>query len=264
MRFFKYLSMLCIAALALAACENEPQPEPQPEPDPVPPTPIVESFTIDVQEVHAAYAVTEVTPADTEMYYIMYLEEVSYFQNGGIETAEQLFDDDFTAFEHNAISNNMNLKEYMLKVNVAFQDVKRVKWNSVRPGVASVLYVYGVEFSEDGASYEPVTDVAWKVIKPEYAPLQEVNFNLDIDIDGAEVALSVKPENWDGYYVVKFVDGNDDLYMGEGAEFDNEDMKSIADEWISVLDSNLNGGHTLDQILNEICCKGDVVITFKL
>ena len=264
MRFFKYLSMLCIAALALAACENEPQPEPQPEPDPVPPTPIVESFTIDVQEVHAAYAVTEVTPTNTEMYYIMYLEEVSYFQNGGIESAEQLFEDDFMAFEQNAISNTMNLKEYMIAVNVAFQDVKRVKWNSVRPGVASVLYVYGVEFSEDGASYEPVTDVAWKVIEPEYAPLQEVNFNLDIDIDGAEVALSVKPENWDGYYVVKFVDGNDDLYMGEGAEFDNEDMKAIADEWISVLDSNLNGGHTLDQILNEICCKGDVVIEAQL
>ena len=252
--------MLCIVALAFAACENKPEPQPEP----VPPTPIVESFTIDVQEVHAAYAVTEVTPADTEMYYIMYLEEVSYFQNGGIESAEQLFDDDFTAFEQNAISNNMNLKEYMLKVNVAFQDVKRVKWNSVRPGVASVLYVYGVEFSEDGASYEPVTDVAWKVIEPEYAPLQEVNFNLDIDIDGAEVALSVKPENWDGYYVVKFVDGNDDLYMGEDATFDNEDMKSIADEWISVLDSNLNGGHTLDQILNEICCKGDVVIEAQL
>lgn len=221
-------------------------------------------FVIDVQEVHAASAITQVTPADNEMYYIMYLEEVSYFQNGGIESAEQLFEDDFTAFEKNAISNNMNLKEYMLKVNVAFQDVKRVKWNSVRPGVASVLYVYGVEFSEDGASYEPVTDVAWKVIEPEYAPLQEVNFNLDIDIDGAEVALSVKPENWDGYYVVKFVDGNDDLYMGNDATFDEEDMKSIADEWISVLDSNLNGGHALDQILNEICCKGDAVIEAQL
>lgn len=224
----------------------------------------VEDFTIDVQEVHASTAITQVTPTNRDMYYVMYLEEVSYFQNGGIETAEQLFEDDFTAFEQNAISNNMNLKEYMIAVNVAFQDVKRVKWNSVRPGVASVLYVYGVEFSEDGASYEPVTDIRWAIIEPEYAPLQEVNFNLDIDIDGAEVVLDVKPENWDGYYVVKFVDGNDDLYMGEGAEFDNEDMKSIADEWISVLDSNLNGGHTLDMILNEICCKGDVVIEAQL
>ena len=260
--FTKFLALLFVAATAFASCQKESQGKP--DVPPTPPTPTDEVFTIVVEEVHASTAITEVTPDDAEMYYIMYLEEVSYFQNGGIETAEQLFEDDFTAFEHNAASNNMNLKEYMLKVNIAFQDVKRVKWNSVRPGVASVLYVYGVEFSEDGASYEPITDVMWEVIEPEYAPLQEVNFNLDIDIDGAEVALNVKPENWDGYYVVKFVDGNDDLYMGEGAEFDNEDMKAIADEWISVLDSNLNGGHTLDMILNEICCKGDVVIEAQL
>ncbi|MEE1148063.1 MAG: hypothetical protein UHN93_02285, partial [Alistipes sp.] len=223
-----------------------------------------ESFTIDVQEVHAASAITQVTPTDEEMYYVMYLEEVSYFQNGGIETAEQLFEDDFTAFEKNAISNKMNLKEYMLQVNVAFQGVKRVKWNDVLPGVKSVLYVYGVKFSEDGASYEPVTDIFWALIEPEYAPLQDVNFGLDVEVSGAEVALNVKPENWDGYYVVKFVDGNDDLYVGNDATFDEEDMKSIADEWISVLDSNLRGGHTLDTILNEICCKGDAVVEAQL
>ncbi|MBQ5736341.1 MAG: hypothetical protein IIV52_01350 [Alistipes sp.] len=223
-----------------------------------------ESFTIEVQEVHASSAITQVTPTDEEMYYVMYLEEVSYFQNGGIATPEQLFEDDFAAFERNAVDNNMNLKEYMLQVNVAFQGVKRVKWNDVLPGVKSVLYVYGIQFNEDGSSYEPVTKVAWEVIEPEYAPLQDVNFDLDIEVDGAEVALNVKPENWDGYYVVKFVDGNDDLYIGDGATFDEEDMKSIADEWISVLNSNLRGGHTLDTILNEICCKGDAVVEAQL
>ena len=221
-------------------------------------------FVIDVQEVHATSAITQVTPADNEMYYVMYLEEVSYFQNGGIDTQELLWEDDFDAFERNASNNGMNLKEYMLQVNVAFQGVKRVKWNDVLPGVKSVLYVYGIQFNEDGSSYEPVTKVAWEVIEPEYAPLQDVNFDLDIEVDGAEVALNVKPENWDGYYVVKFVDGNDDLYMGNGATFDAEDMKSIADEWISVLNSNLRGGHTLDTILSEICCKGDAVVEAQL
>ena len=161
-----------------------------------------ESFTIEVQEVHATSAITQVTPADNEMYYVMYLEEVSYFQNGGIDTQELLWEDDFDAFERNASNNGMNLKEYMLQVNVAFHGVKRVKWNDVLPGVKSVLYVYGIQFNEDGSSYEPVTKVAWEVIEPEYAPLQDVNFDLDIEVDGAEVALSVKPENWDGYFVV--------------------------------------------------------------
>ena len=223
-----------------------------------------DAFVIDVQEVHASSAITQVTPNDSEMFYIMYLEEVSYFQNGGITTPEQLWDDDFTAFEKNAAGNNMNLKEYMQGVKVLFQGTQRIKWNSVLPGIKSVLYVYGVQFSEDGASYEPVTDVAWAVIEPEYAPLQEVNFDLNVEVDGANVELSVKPENWDGYYLVKIVDGNDELYLGNDATITDEFMKSISDEWLATCNSNLRAGHSIDDILETIAFKGEELIDTEL
>lgn len=223
-----------------------------------------DAFVIDVQEVHASSAITQVTPNDSEMFYIMYLEEVSYFQNGGITTPEQLWDDDFTAFEKNAAGNNMNLKEYMQGVKVLFQGTQRIKWNSVLPGIKSVLYVYGVQFSEDGASYEPVTDVAWAVIEPEYAPLQEVNFDLNVEVDGANVELSVKPENWDGYYLVKIVDGNDELYLGNDATITDEFMKSISDEWLATCSSNLRAGHSIDDILETIAFKGEELIDTEL
>ena len=223
-----------------------------------------DAFVIDVQEVHASSAITQVTPNDSEMFYIMYLEEVSYFQNGGITTPEQLWDDDFTAFEKNAAGNNMNLKEYMQGVKVLFQGTQRIKWNSVLPGIKSVLYVYGVQFSEDGASYEPVTDIAWTIIEPEYAPLQEVNFDLNVEIDGANVELSVKPENWDGYYLVKIVDGNDELYLGNDATITDEFMKSISDEWLATCNSNLRAGHSIDDILETIAFKGEELIDTEL
>lgn len=223
-----------------------------------------DAFVIDVQEVHASSAITQVTPNDSEMFYIMYLEEVSYFQNGGITTPEQLWEDDFTAFEKNAAGNNMNLKEYMQGVKVLFQGTQRIKWNSVLPGIKSVLYVYGVQFSEDGASYEPVTDVAWAVIEPEYAPLQEVNFDLNVEVDGANVELSVKPENWDGYYLVKIVDGNDELYLGNDATITNDFMKSISDEWLATCSSNLRAGHSIDDILETIAFKGEELIATEL
>ena len=223
-----------------------------------------DAFVIDVQEVHASSAITQVTPNDSEMFYIMYLEEVSYFQNGGITTPEQLWDDDFTAFENNAAGNNMNLKEYMQGVKVLFQGTQRIKWNSVLPGIKSVLYVYGVQFSEDGASYEPVTDVAWAVIEPEYAPLQEVNFDLNVEVDGANVELSVKPENWDGYYLVKIVDGNDELYLGNDAVITDDFMKSISDEWLATCNSNLRAGHSIDDILETIAFKGEELIDTEL
>ena len=159
------------------------------------------SFTIDVQEVHAASAITQVTPADSDMYYIMFLDEVSYLQFNGIATAEQLWADDYTAFESNAIANNMNLKAYMEAANVLFKGTKRVQWNSVRPGTKSVLYVYGVKFSEDGATYEPVTDIEWAIIEPERAPLQDVTFSIDVAVKGADVTLDIKSSDWDGYYI---------------------------------------------------------------
>ena len=60
-------------------------------------------------------------------------------QFNGIATAEQLWADDFNAFESGAIANNMNLKAYMEAANVLFKGTKRVQWNSARPGSKSVL-----------------------------------------------------------------------------------------------------------------------------
>ena len=275
MRFLNYLkafAALVLVAMVVVACQpetpvtpddpnNTEQPDdPDNGDDPQPDT----SFSIVVEEVHASKAITQITPEDAEMYYVMFLDEVSYLQFNGIATAEQLWEDDYTAFENGALNNGMNLKEYMVAKNIVFQGAQRVQWNNVRPGVNSVLYIYGVQFSEDGASYEAVTDIAWTTIQPEYAPLQEVAFNVEASVKGAEVELSIKPENWDGYYLVKIVDANDELYVGEGVEFDDDYMKIIADEWVVALSSNLAGGHPLENILEEVCYKGDKMIATQL
>ena len=221
-------------------------------------------FSVAVEEVHAASAITQVVPADVEMYYVMFLDEVSYLQHNNITTAEQLWEDDYAAFEANALNNNMNLKEFMLDSNIVFQGTQRVQWNSVRPGVNSVLYIYGVEFSEDGASYEPVTDIIWTTIQPDYAPLQDVTFDLGVEVNGADVELDIKTNGWNGYYLVKIVDANDELYVGEGVTFDDDYMKLIADEWVATLSSNLAGGHPLANILEQVCYKGDKVLATSL
>ena len=224
----------------------------------------VSSFDIDVQEVHAASAITQVTPTDDDMYYVMFLDEVSYLQFNGIATAEQLWEDDYAAFESGALANNMNLKAYMEAANVLFKGTKRVQWNRVRPGTESVLYVYGVEFDEDGATYQPITEIAWEVICPDRAPLQDVEFGLDVEVKGAEVKLSVQPENWDGYYLVKIVDYNNEFYVGEGVTFGEDYMNAISDEWVGVYSSNLSAGYSMQDILDNICYKGDMALEFAL
>ena len=101
-------------------------------------------------------------------------------------------------------------------------------------------------------------------IQPDYAPLQDVKFTLDCAVNGADVELDVKPENWDGHYLVKIVDANDELYVGEGVEFGEDYMKILADEWIAACTSNLNAGHDIEDILDQICYKGDMVLEASL
>ena len=261
---FKHIAALAVLGLAVVACEPETPNTPNTPEDPENNEQAEAKFDIVVEEVHAAWAITQVTPKDADMYYVMFLDEVSYLQFNNIVTAEQLWEDDYEAFESGALANNMNLKEYMVASNIVFKGAQRVQWNSVRPGVNSVLYIYGVQFSEDGASYETITDIAWTTIQPDYAPLQDVTFSLDVKVSGADVELDIKTNGWDGYYLVKIVDANDELYVGEGVEFDDNYMKLIADEWIATCSSNLAGGHPIENILEQICYKGDKVLASSL
>ena len=221
-------------------------------------------FSITIETVHAATAITEIVPEDNQMYYIMYLEQVSYFQSGGIYTKEQLWEDDFQAFDTAAILADMNLKQYMLQNNILFQGTQRINWRSLLPGVKSVLYIYGVEFDELGASYEAVTEVAWKVIEPECAPLQDITFDLDVEVNGAEVSISVEPKNFDGHYLVKIVDANDELYPNDETAFTDEYMDAISEEWVYVYDANLDNGRTKDEILENVCKTGAQTLEYEL
>ena len=221
-------------------------------------------FGITVEEVHATTAITEIVPEDEQMYYIMYLEQVSYFQSGGIYTKEQLWEDDFQAFDTAAILADMNLKQYMLQNNILFQGTQRINWRSLLPGVKSVLYIYGVEFDEYGASYEAVTEVAWKVIEPERAPLQDITFDLDVEVNGAEVSISVDPNNFDGHYLVKIVDANHELYPNDETAFTDEYMDAITEEWVYVYDANLDNGRTKDEILENVCQTGAQTLDYEL
>ena len=236
----------------------------QPEDPADPIVPEKASFKIAVEELHATYAVTQVVPENPQMYYVMYLEEVSYFQGAGINTPEQLWEDDFYAFDSKAIAANMNLKEYMLQANILFQGSQRIQWNNVLPGIKSVLYVYGVEFDEDGANFEAVTNVAWQLIVPERAPLHDINFAIDVEADGADVTITIEPENFDGYYLVKVVSKGDELYPENDSAFTDEYMATISDEWTYLYDYNISNNNPKEEILKTVGYSGKQTLGLEL
>ena len=123
---FKHIAALAVLGLAVVACEPEAPNTPNTPENPENNEQAEAKFDIVVEEVHAAKAITQVTPKDADMYYVMFLDEVSYLQFNNIVTAEQLWEDDYEAFERGALANNMNLKEYMVASNIVFKGAQRV------------------------------------------------------------------------------------------------------------------------------------------
>lgn len=260
-------------ALFFAACQPEPSPvtppvdddpneeEPKPDPDPEP-TPKAD-FVIEFEELTGTNCITKVTPADSQMYYVMYKSDIQYFYDSGITTDEELFEDDMFYFKRGAEYDGLTLKEYMERNKVLFQSVTRANWPDLRPAKKQIIYVYGIEFNEDFSDCTRVTDVVWKLIDPPLAELGDASFDVRYTVDGANVTFDVTPQGWDGFYTIQIFDLNEELYRNAD-EVDDDYIQSVAKGWISMFGNNLDGGISVDDILDYTCFKGVQQPSFEL
>lgn len=258
--FYRLSLLTAMTALLLASCEEknvEPTPEPTPEPT-------VATFTIEVEEMTANSATTKVTPSDPDIYYVMYLCDINYLLDNKIETASDLFNDDMKYFKNGADFDGTTLRDYMQKNKVLFQGSSRVKWPNVYVGTTSILYVYGIEFNDDLSDCSMVTDIAYEVIEPERAALNDATFAVTVTPDGADVTFDIAPQGWDGHYFVQIFDTEHELYYDESKEISQEYIESLSDKWLETYRANLNSGFTSDQIIDGLCHSGNATLEYEL
>lgn len=276
-KFLKSLLSLSVVLLALTACENDapaqddpgkdnpgqedPEPEPDPEPDPEP-EPEAE-FTIEIEELTGTNCITSVTPADSEMYYVMYKSDIQYFYDSAITNDDELFEDDMFYFKRGAEFDGLSLKEYMESNKVLFQNVTRANWPDLRPANRQVLYVYGVEFNEDFSDCTRATEVVWKLIDPPMAELGDATFDVTYKVDGPNVEFDVKPQGWDGLYTIQIFDYNEELYRA-ASEVDDDYIRQVGEGWITMFGNNLDGGISADDILDFACLTGAQQRSYEL
>lgn len=268
-KFLKSLLSLSVVLLLFAACEEpekpvnpnpddnteEPTPDPDPEPDPDPDPQPEEAFTIEFEELTGTNCISKVTPSDAQMYYVMYKSDIQYFYDCEITNDDELFEDDMFYFKRGAEFDGLTLKEYMEQNKVLFQDVTRANWPDLRPAHKQVLYVYGIEFNEDFSDCTRATDVVWKLIDPPMAELGDAKFEVSYEVDGANVFFDVEPQGWDGLYTIQIFDYNEELYR-DAAEVDDDYIRQLGEGWISMFANNLDGGISVDEILDFTCLTG--------
>lgn len=239
--------------------DPDPDPDPNPDPDPDPDA----DFVIELEQLTGTSCVSKVTPADKQMYYVMYKSDIQYFYDSQITTDDQLFEDDMFYFKRGAEYDGITLKQYMEQTKVLFQDVTRAAWPDLRPARKQVLYVYGIEFNDDLSDCTRVTDVVWKLIDPPLAELGDATFEVSYEVDGANVSFDVKPQGWDGLYTIQIFDYNEELYRNAD-EVDDDYIRSVAEGWVSMFGNNLDAGVSVDDILDYTCFSGAQQPSFEL
>jgi hypothetical protein len=227
---------------------------------------IAKEFTIAIESIEAKSCITLVTPANKQMEYVMYVSEASYFIDSGIVTAEQLIEDDLSYFCNAADFEGMSLRDYMIEYQVLFSDTQRTQWNGISPGILSIIYVYGVEFSEDGKSYTAITPVFFEKIIPATAPIdQTISFDIATEVESADAAFSITPNMWDGHYYIEVLDENNDLYINEGDSMPEGYTERVASDWMSTCNYYRNiYGMSYDKIIEDFCYSGNASGSWEL
>ncbi len=221
------------------------------------PIPAEAMFSIDVTNLSTTGCATIIVPKEPEMYYIAFGASVSYLRDEGIETAEQLFMDDYTYFKSLIEQyDNVNFGQFLIYNRYAHQGTSEPIFSGLSLNESFVIYVYGIEFTEDTSDYSLATPIYHVIVTPTSDDMPEVKFTMTYDIDGPEVTHHVTPIDYDGaYYYEYFPEGNQYFYPEE-QEITEAYVASVISDWNMFADIYLNFGYSAEQFMAMACRKG--------
>lgn len=191
-----------------------------------------DKLTIELKSVEYAECSVEVTPSDKSMPYIVMMAEKSYFINSGITNAEELVYADQMFFK--SYVNDTTLEEFLLESGFVMHGTNSKRWQNLSPAKEYVIYAYGLYTSGD--TYERITPVYHTIIPKRLPERSMQSFAVEFVAEGPEVAISVAPDVWDGYYVVQLVEDSEVGYIEEGMPFTAQHEEQVAEAFFYIAD----------------------------
>jgi hypothetical protein len=146
------------------------------------------------------------------------------------------------------------LKEFFLMNYIAYQGEYSIEWTGMMPGKEYVLYVYAIEFNEENSDYWLASPITYQMVILESEELKEVEFDIDVEINGPNASYDITPQNWDGYYYLTVYEEGDYMYRTTPA--DDAYSKLISNVWLDMMAELMASGYAPDQIIGLMCLQG--------
>ena len=214
------------------------------------------TFELEVTANSSTSCSTLIKPSNEDYAYIAYMAEADYFLSAQITTAEELFQDDYDYYM--AFAKQWEaplLKEFFLMNYIAYQGEYSIEWTGMVPDKEYVLYVYAIEFNEANDDYWMASPVTYQMVTLESGELTEVDFNVDVDVNGPNATYHIAPQNWEGHYYLTIYEEGDYMYRNTPA--DSDYSKLISSIWLDMMAELMASGYAPNQIIELVCLQGD-------
>ena len=244
-------SILAVALIALAAaCQNEPPHEP------VKPKP----FAFENKQIKHTELSLDIAPEDKELEYVVLFAEKKHFIANGIDTREELLADDLAMLRQYADYYGITIREFLEGMKwITKGNMLGYKVTNLYPATEYVVYCYGVNV--EGENYEATTEVYYEVITTTAPKLQDIDFDIEANIVGNSVAITITPNDYNGLYYSYVVPDTNNYYLPEGAPFNADYLAHYRNTTWATFNELINNQGIAAE---HFCHSGEVTINDRL
>lgn len=221
-----------------------------------------EKFLIEVTDNDYSTCAVKITPHNAETHYIVMMAERDYFAEMDINDVESLVESDNRYF-YAYVGENHSMADFLKDNGITLQGTQTKRWESLSPVTEYVIYCYGIEASKE--RFERVTPVSYIEIPKRMPERQQIKFDIDIAVDGVDVALDIVPQDWQGYYMVQLIKDTDEGFIAEGEPRDENFAERVAESFFYLSDNlYYYYEYSIEQIMEELGERGATTYTQTL
>ena len=257
-KFLKSIFTILVAALSVA-CTDPIQPE-QPEQPEQPNDNTSDIFAFESKDLKHTKLSLNIVPEDKELEYVVLFAEKKHFVANGIDTREELIEDDLAMLRDYANYYKITIREFLEGMKWLVKgDKNGYTVTNLYPATEYVVYCYGVNVDDE--NYEPTTEVYYEVITTTAPELQSIEFDIKVNVDGNSVAATMTPDNYDGLYYSYIISDSDNYYLPEGAEFNVDYVSHYRNITLDTFNELINNQGTPAE---QFCHSGEVTLNKRL
>ena len=219
------------------------------------------SIKLELVNAAATTITMNVVPEDKNMPYVFILGTGKYFEENGGELMyndEALWASDLDIFESFGAAFGGDASTGA----AAFMyqgDMMGHQFTSVTPNTTYVAYAYGF----DKETLQPLTEISRLKITTTAVSDYTLHFDFNVEVDGPNVAIDIKPQGYDGYYYYGVFWAKDvaNVTAEELRGFCEADWENNKAYYSSFFDNTEEGLHF---IFNELAYRGEEHIEVEL